>query len=130
MRALVLCWMCGCGGELPVAETAVALHTEGLQASDLGSVLLLVLGNASCAHALLGPTPLDDPEIEVVRHALFPADGAAKHLAIPAGRLLAFYAEGYASGDGSGVRLGRGCTEATLQEGKSTGVTITISADR
>jgi hypothetical protein len=122
-------FLLGCSGELPVAETSMSLGTAGLSPSDLGSVMVLVLGNGTCARALLPPSPLDDPELEVLRHALFTVDGAAKHLSIPAERKLVFYVEAYRSADGSGPRLGRGCAEATLQSGSSTGVSITISAD-
>ncbi len=120
----------GCGAQAPVAETSMALGTgDGLQPSDVGSVLVLVLGDATCARALQPVSPLDDPELEVLSHALFTADGAAKHLSLPADRQLVFYVEAYRSMDGSGAHIGRGCAEATLTAGKSSGVSITITAD-
>jgi hypothetical protein len=129
MRALVFMLLCGCGVEAPVAETSMSLGTgDGLSPSDVGSVMVLVLGNATCARTLQPPSPLDDPDVQVVAHALFTADGAAKHLSLPADRPLAFYVEAYRSADGSGARIGRGCAEATLAAGKSSGVSITITA--
>jgi hypothetical protein len=129
MRVLALSlWLCACGAEVPIGETSMSLGTDGLSPSDVGSVMVLVLGNAGCTRALQPATPLDDPDFEVLAHALFAADGAAKHLSLPAGRPLAFYVEAYKSQDGSGARIGRGCAEATLQAGKSSGVSITITA--
>jgi hypothetical protein len=110
----------------------MSLHTAGsLGMGDVGSVVLLVLegDKASCKRALEPASPLDDPELDVVRHALFTVDGAAKHLSLPADRPLVFYVEAYRSADGSGNRVGRGCSEATLDAGKSSGVSIVISAD-
>jgi hypothetical protein len=132
MRLLVLLALAGCA--VPDATaTRMELHTEdGLGASDVGSVVVLVLGGsrASCARALEPASPLDDPELEVVRHALFTVDGSAKHLSIPAGQRLVFYAEAYRSDDGSGARVGRGCSEATIAPGESGGVSIALSASR
>jgi hypothetical protein len=130
MRAIVVFMMLGCAAEAPVGETSMSLGTgEGLSPADVGSVLVLVLGNAGCARALQAPSPLDDPELQVLAHALFAADGAAKHLSLPADRPLAFYVEAYRSMDGSGGHIGRGCAEATLAAGRSSGVSITITAD-
>jgi hypothetical protein len=133
MRPVLLCILAmGCGSDLPATETQMSLHTAGsLGMGDVGSVVLLVLaGNkATCKRALEPASPLDDPELDVVRHALFTVDGAAKHLSLPADRKLVFYVEAYRSQDGSGNRVGRGCTEATLDADKSSGVSITITAD-
>jgi hypothetical protein len=129
MRALaILVVLGGCGGgQVVSAEMALA----GLQPANVGSAEVLVLGGplATCARALEPPSPLDDPELDVVRHALFAVDGTPKHLtAIPAGERLCFYAETYQSTDGSGPRNGRGCAEAALAAGQSSGVSITITA--
>ena len=133
MRALALAaFLIGCGAAEPIAETRMELHTaSGLGAADVGSVMVLVLdgAKATCTRALEPASPLDDPELAVVRHALFTVDGSAKHLSIPAGRHLVFYAEAYRSTDGQPPRTGRGCAEATLKEGSSTGVSITLVAD-
>jgi hypothetical protein len=122
----------GCSGGGPVAETRMELSTAGgLGASSVGSVMVLVLtgAHASCDAALAPPSPLDDADLQVVQHALFTVDGTAKHLSIPAGEELVFYAEAFASSDGSGARIGRGCAEAKLSAGESAGVPITLTAD-
>ena len=122
----------GCGGESTVEPVRLALDTSsGLAPGDVGSVEILVLGGdrATCARALQPMSPLDDPELEVVRHALFTVDGTAKHLTgIPADRHLVFYAEAFRSANGQRPRVGRGCAEQTLSSGKSAGVSITLTA--
>jgi hypothetical protein len=133
-------WLCtfalvllGCGGAPTVAAVQMALGADsGLSAADVGSVEILVLGGdrATCERALEPQSPLDDPELEVLRHALFTVDGTAKHLAdIPADQHLVFYAEAFRSPDGVRPRVGRGCTEATLAAGKSSGVSLVITAN-
>ena len=51
-----------------------------------------------------------------------------KHLAIPAGKPLDFYAEAFATTAPNRTRIGRGCVTQTLAAGSSTGVTIVVSA--
>jgi hypothetical protein len=120
----------GCSGGGPVAETRMELSTAGLGGSSVGSVMVLVLSgaHATCDAALAPPSPLDDADLQVVQHALFAVDGTAKHLSIPADEELVFYAEAFASSDGSGTRIGRGCAEAKLSAGESAGVPITLTA--
>jgi hypothetical protein len=122
----------GCAAEDAVVAARMQLDAaSGLDPADVRSVVVMVLAGpqANCKRALTANSPLDDPELEIVRHALFHVDGTAKHLSIPAGRKLAFYLDAYRSEDGTGSRIGRGCAEAELEAGRSTGVTITISAD-
>ncbi len=134
MKAILALLVCaaGCVVEPTIESVEMAIDsTSGLQASDVGSVEILVLGGdqATCVRALEPVSPLDDPELEVVRHALFTVDGTAKHLTgIPADRHLVFYAEAFQSPDGQRPRIGRGCAEQTLASGKSAGVSITITA--
>lgn len=134
MRRLLLVTLlaAGCGaGEAAVTGMQLALGSSGLTASDVQSVEVLVLGGpkATCAHALTPHHPLDDPELAVVRHALFTVDGTARKLTgIPAGEPLAFYVDAFGTPDGRRPRVGRGCSENTLEEGKSTGVSITLEA--
>lgn len=131
--ALLALLVAGCGADDgPVASARMALGTAGgLGASSVGSVLVLVLGgaHASCAEALGPASPLDDPDLDVLRHALFTVDGTAKHLSIPAGRPLVFYAEAYASSDGTPPVVGHGCAEATVAAGASAPIAITLSGD-
>jgi hypothetical protein len=133
MRALALAIVAatfgaGCGGDAAVGEMRLAL-TGGLSAADIGSVEVLVLGgpSATCARALAPQSPLDDPELTVVAHALFTFDGTAKHLAVPADEALVFYAEAFHSPDGERPRIGRGCAEGELAGGHSGGVTIDLT---
>ena len=128
---LALLFSTACGGGATVSSMQLALAPgSGLAPGDVGSVEILVLGGArpTCARALAPASPLDDPELEVVRHALFTVDGTAKHLTgIPAGEPLVFYAEAFQSPDGKRPRVGRGCAAATLAAGKSAGVSITLT---
>lgn len=130
LLALALAWAgcAGAGGD--VASATMALSTSGLSPADVGAVEVLVLGGAgaSCARALAAGSPLDDPGLEVVAHALFTVDGTAKHLSIPANRPLLFYAEAYRSTVAPRTRVGRGCVQQTLGAGASTGVMIAISS--
>jgi hypothetical protein len=133
-RALVVAFLlAGCGGggaELASAEMALAPQS-GLSPSDIGAVELLVFdgANAGCARVMTGSSPLDDPTLLLVAHALFTIDGSGtpKHLAIPAGKPLDFYAEAFRSSAPNRVRIGRGCVSQTLAAGAA-GVTISISA--
>ena len=87
-------------GECPAGETCSDATPRGLSfvGNHLINDLLLSGPRASCMRALQPESPLDDPELEVVRHALFTVDGAAKHLSgIPAGDPLVFYAEAFQS---------------------------------
>ena len=129
--ALGLLLAAGCGAGDDVAAAMMALAPSGLAPDAVGAVEVLVLdgGDASCVHALALPSPLDDSSVEVVAHALFTVDGTAKHLTIPAGRTLVFYADAYPSLDDR-TRIGRGCAEASLHAGRSTGVTIPIAASQ
>jgi hypothetical protein len=130
--AALACAMGGCGGGSDVASASMALQTSGgLMASDVGAIELLVLdgAGATCARALAPVSPLDDESLVVVAHALFGNDGQPKHLSIPAGKKLVFYAEAFRSAT-SRSRLGRGCAEQQLGAGASAGVTILISADQ
>ena len=120
-----------CGGAAgDVASATMGLQTTGLAPTDVGAVEVLVLDGhgAGCARALTGGSPLDDPGLEVVAHALFTVDGTAKHLSIPANRPLLFYAEAFKSALAPRTRVGRGCVQQTLGAGASTGVMITISS--
>jgi hypothetical protein len=134
MRRLLLVTLLagGCGAaESEVSSMQLSLGSSGLMASDVQSVQVLVLGGpqATCDHALQPHSPLDDPELTVVRHALFTFDGTARKLTgIPADQPLAFYVDAFATPDGRRPRVGRGCSENTLEEGKSTGVSITLEA--
>ena len=56
------------------------------------------------------------------------ASDTPKHLSIPAGKPLDFYAEAYGSTSEPRTRLGRGCVAESLHAGGSTGVSIAISA--
>ena len=93
---LVLALMLGgCGGAAELASAEMALSTSGLAPSDVAAVEVLVFdgANAGCARVMSGTSPLDDAGLVLVAHALFTIDGAPKHLAIPAGKPLDFYAE-------------------------------------
>jgi hypothetical protein len=121
----------GCSdGPRTVESVTMALGAAGgLNPADVRSVEVLVLGGdrATCTRALQPQNPLDDPELDVLRHALFTVDGSAKHLSgIPADRHLVFYVEAFMSPDGQRPRIGRGCAEDTLAAGKSSGVSIEI----
>ena len=131
--ACALAWLvvAGCGGSGgDVASAEMALSTSGLQASDVAAVEVLVFDGASggCARVLAGTSPLDDAGLALIAHALFVLDGTPKHLAIPAGKPLDFYAEAFATTAPNRTRIGRGCVGATLAAGSATGVTIAISA--
>jgi len=104
--------------------------SSGLSPSDVGAVEILVFDGASggCARVLTGASPLDDAGLVLVAHALFTVDGTPRHLAIPAGKPLDFYAEAYRSAAPGRTRVGRGCVMATLAAGKSAPVSISISA--
>ena len=119
----------GCGSGDDVASAAMALSPEGLGPNAVGAVEVLVLdgSGASCTRALAVAEPLDDAGLDVVAHALFTIDGTAKHIRIPSGRTLVFYADAYRSADDR-TRIGRGCAEAKLRAGSSSGVTIPIIA--
>jgi hypothetical protein len=122
----------GCGGASGVGEMHMAVDgASGLRSSQVGSVAVLVLGGdrADCDHALKPRSPLDDPSLTVLAHALFVVDGSSKRLTgIPAGEKLVFYVDAFDSADGSRPRVGRGCTETTLQAGQAGGVSITLTA--
>jgi hypothetical protein len=114
-----------------VASAQMALSTtSGLSPSDVAAVEILVFDGASggCARVLAGTSPLDDSGLLVVAHALFTVDGTPKHLAIPAGKPLDFYAEAFATTAPGRMRIGRGCVTETLAAGSSTGVSIVLSA--
>ena len=115
----------GCGGS-DVGQAQMALHTSGLEPSQLAAVEVLVLGgpSATCARALAGHSPVDDSALDILAHARFSAAGGVEHLRLPAHQPLVFYAEGL---DGNDKRVGRGCTPMTL-DGDSTPVVITITA--
>jgi hypothetical protein len=129
--ALAVVVVGGCGGSGgDVASAQMALATSGLSASDVAAVEILVFDGASagCARVLAGTSPLDDAGLVVLAHALFVVDGTPKHLAIPAGRPLDFYAEAFATTAPSRRRIGRGCVSQTLAAGSTAGVTVSISA--
>ncbi len=121
---------CGSGaGEVASAEMALST-TSGLAPSDVAAVEILVFdgANAGCVRVMTGASPLDDPGLVLVAHALFDIDGTPKHLAIPAGKPLDFYAEAFRTTAPNRTRIGRGCVDETLAAGAQTGVTISISA--
>ncbi len=130
--ALVLAGCSGGGAEVASAEMALST-SSGLSPSDIAAVELLVFdgANAGCARVMTGTSPLDDATLVLVAHALFVIDGSGttKHLAIPAGKPLDFYAEAFGSSAPTRARIGRGCVSQTLSAGSSVGVTISISAD-
>jgi len=137
MRAAVVAGLAalvavGCGAAPEdVASVEMALQpSSGLSPSDVGAVEILVFDGASggCARVLTGASPLDDAGLQLVAHALFTVDGTPRHLAIPAGKPLDFYAEAYRSAAPGRTRVGRGCVMATLAAGKSAPVSISISA--
>jgi len=114
-----------------VATAQMALSTtSGLSPSDVAAVEILVFDGATggCARVLAGSSPLDDSGLAVVAHALFTVDGTPKHLAIPAGKPLDFYAEAFATTAPNRMRIGRGCVTETLAAGSSTGVSIVLGA--
>jgi len=120
----------GCGGAAGVDDMRLALDaTSGLRASQVGSVVVLVLGRADCARALAPHSPLDDPSLVVVAHALFTVDGNPKRLGgLPAGEPLTFYVDAFDSPDGRRPRVGRGCAEATLSSAQASGLSIMLTA--
>ncbi|HEX8950851.1 MAG TPA: hypothetical protein VF997_14835 [Polyangia bacterium] len=120
----------GCGGGSDVASAEMALSASGLLPSDVAAVEILVFdgANAGCARVLTGATPLDDAGLVLVAHALFTIDGTPKHLAIPAGKPLDFYAEAFRTPAPNRVRIGRGCASQTLAAGAAATVSISITA--
>jgi hypothetical protein len=129
MRALALCaLLAGCGNAVDdVASAEMALSpSSGISPSDIGAVEILVFDGASagCARVMTGTSPLDDAGLVVVAHALFTIDGSPKHLAIPAGKPLDFYAEAFRSPAPPRTRIARGCVTETLHG--STPVSITL----
>jgi hypothetical protein len=121
--------LAGCADLPPTASARLALGTSDL-ATAVGAIEVLVLDGAdpTCRHALMGASPLDDPSLDIVAHALFAVDGEPKHLSIPAGKKLVFYAEAFDSPAVGRARLGRGCAEQMLSAGASAPITIVISA--
>jgi len=119
---------CGAGGDVASAE--MALSASGLAPSDVAAVEILVFdgANAGCARVMTGATPLDDSGLVLVAHALFTIDGTPKHLAIPAGKPLDFYAEAFRTAAPNRTRIGRGCVSQTLAAGGTATVSIAISA--
>ena len=119
---------CGAGGDVASAE--MALSASDLSPSDVAAVEILVFdgANAGCARVMTGATPLDDAGLVLVAHALFTIDGTPKHLAIPAGKPLDFYAEAFRTAAPNRTRIGRGCVSQTLAAGGSATVSISISA--
>lgn len=122
--------LAGCGGGADLASAEMQLSASGVPPSAIAAVELLVFdgSNAGCARALSGASPLDDPGLDVVAHALFTIDGGKKHLALPSGRKLVFYAEAFTTAAANRTRVGRGCVEETLAAGSSSGVSITITS--
>jgi hypothetical protein len=115
-----------------VASAQMALSTTSdLAPSDVAAVEILVFDGATggCARVLAGASPLDDSGLVVVAHALFTVDGTPKHLAIPAGKPLDFYAEAFATTAPGRMRIGRGCVTETLAAGSSTAVSIVLGAN-
>jgi hypothetical protein len=130
MRLVALLALLGCAcGQVAVEEFPLRIETRALSPGDVGSVLVLVLGGerATCDRVRATMDPLDDPELEILRHALFTADGTAKRLSVPADVPLVFYAQAFRSPDGKRPAIGTGCVETTLPAGKSTGVSIIIT---
>jgi hypothetical protein len=132
-RALLAAFLlAGCGDATSVTSVKMTMDaSSGLEASQVGSVEILVIDGptATCMRVLQPHSPLDDPELEIVAHALFTLDGTAKHLAgIPADRHLVFYAEAFQSPDGARPRIGRGCSEGQLAAGSSAAVSIVLTA--
>jgi hypothetical protein len=131
-RALMALLLAGCGAPSSAPSVKISMDAaSGLTASQVGSVEILVIGGASptCMRTLAPHSPLDDPELEILMHALFTVDGSSKRLTgVPADRPLVFYAEAFQSPDGARPRIGRGCTEATLGEGQSAGISIVLTA--
>ena len=134
MRAAILTTLLvvGCGGGASdLASAEMALTTSGLLPSDVGAVELLVFDGASggCARVLTGASPLDDSGLVLLAHALFVIDGTPKHLAIPAGKSLDFYAEAYRTAAPGRTPIGRGCVTQTLAAGSPMPVSISITAE-
>jgi hypothetical protein len=128
--ALAACALgCGSGADVGSAEMALS-PSSGLSPSDIAAVEILVFDAASggCARVMTGTSPLDDAGLVVVAHALFSIDGMPKHLAIPAGKPLDFYAEAFRTTAPNRTRIGRGCVTATLAAGASMPVSISIGA--
>lgn len=119
---------CGAGGDVASAE--MALSADDLSTSDVGAVEILVFdgAHAGCARVMTGASPLDDPGLELVAHALFTNDGSPKHLGLPAGKPLDFYAEAFRTAAPNRTRIGRGCVNQTLTAGGAATVSISISA--
>ncbi|HZS40640.1 MAG TPA: hypothetical protein VFF06_27595 [Polyangia bacterium] len=132
-RALAMvAFLAGCGNSpQPTAVHMTMDSSSGLSASQVGSVEILVIGGprATCMRAMQPASPLDDPELEILMHALFTLDGSAKHLSgVPADRPLVFYAEAFQGKNGERPRIGRGCSEGQLAAGSSSGISIVITA--
>lgn len=130
-RLVLLALLAGACGQVGVEEFPLRIETRALGPGDVGSVLVLVLGGerATCDRVRATMDPLDDPELEVLRHALFTADGTAKRLNVPADVPLVFYAQAFRPADGRRPAIGTGCVETTLPSGKSTGVNIVITGN-
>ena len=112
MRALALFAVaiaagCGAGGG-DVASAELALSASDLPPSDVAAIEILVFD---------------------VAHALFTLDGTPKHLAIPAGKALDFYAEAFRTTAPNRARVGRGCVSQTLAAGGAATVSIAINAN-
>ena len=134
MRALALfivAFAAGCGGGGgDVASAELALSASDLPSSDVAAIEILVFdgANAGCARVMTGASPLDDAALVLVAHALFTLDGTPKHLAIPAGKPLDFYAEAFRTTAPNRTRVGRGCVSQTLAAGGAATVSIAINA--
>jgi hypothetical protein len=118
-RALLALVLAGCGAGSDVTSATMQLTAD--DAPSIAAVELLVFDGSgvSCGRALAAVSPLDDPGLDVVAHALFTLDGKPKHLALPAGKELVFYAEAYSSAGPGRARVGRGCVEQTLGRGSA-----------
>lgn len=132
MRALVLAMLlAGCGGGADEVASAQMALMPSSGVSSIAAVEILVFDAASggCQRVLMGTSPLDDPALVLVAHALFTIDGTPKELRIPAKKALDFYAEAFATTAPDRTRVGRGCVDETLAAGASTDVTISIDDD-
>jgi hypothetical protein len=127
MRALPLvCLLAACG---PVEPGVPVALRASLSAGQVRSALVLVLAGdgATCDRALRLASPLDDPELDVVAHALYVVDGTVKRLGgLPADTRLTFYGEAFDNPEGRRPLIGRGCTEVTLPAGRAEGVTLVL----
>jgi len=127
MKRVLLCLLLGACGSTPTSSLSLGLTTSQLALSDLGSVLIVVLrGPKGCETINKLMSPLDDPELEVVAHALYPIDAESKQLKVPANQPLSVYVEAFTGPSGQRPAVGRGCSDVQ-GDGDETRITVELS---